>query len=55
MRASTAAICELCLPLSAVLFDFVINDSVLRPVQWLGGVLLIGAILRITTTERGEA
>jgi len=49
VKASVAAICELCLPLSAVLFDYLVNGSVLGPWQWIGAVLLIGAILRITT------
>jgi drug/metabolite transporter (DMT)-like permease len=50
VRASVATICELCLPLSAVLLDYVVNDSVLGPWQWFGAVLLIGGILRITLT-----
>jgi len=52
IRASVATICELCLPLSAVIFDFVVNDSVLGPAQWLGGLIMISAILHITGTER---
>jgi len=52
VRASAAAICELCLPLSAVLFDYLVNGSVLGPWQWLGAAILIGAILRITTGEQ---
>ena len=50
VRASVATICELCLPLSAVLFDYLVNDSVLGPWQWVGGALLVGAILRISIT-----
>ena len=49
VKASVAAICELCLPLSAVVFDYLINGSVLGGWQWVGAALLIGAILRITT------
>jgi drug/metabolite transporter (DMT)-like permease len=48
VRASVATICELCLPLTAVLLDYVVNDTVLGPWQWVGGALLVGAILRIT-------
>ncbi len=48
VSASVATICELCLPLSAVLLDFLINGSVLRGWQWLGAGLLIGAIVQIT-------
>jgi drug/metabolite transporter (DMT)-like permease len=52
VRASVATICELCLPLSAVLLDYLVNGSVLGPFQWLGAALLVGAILGITM--RGE-
>lgn len=46
--ASVATICELCLPLSAVLFDYIVNDSVLGPWQWVGAAVMIGAIVRIS-------
>jgi drug/metabolite transporter (DMT)-like permease len=48
VSASVATICELCLPLSAVLLDYLVNGSLLGPAQWLGALLLIGAILRIS-------
>jgi drug/metabolite transporter (DMT)-like permease len=48
VRASVATICELSLPLSAVILDYVVNGSVLGPWQWLGGILLIGAIVWIS-------
>jgi drug/metabolite transporter (DMT)-like permease len=48
VRASVATICELCLPLSAVMLDYLVNDSVLGPWQWVGAALLVGAILRIS-------
>ena len=54
VRASVATICELCLPLSAVLFDYVINDSLLGPWQWVGAALLVGAILRISITPENH-
>jgi drug/metabolite transporter (DMT)-like permease len=49
VRASVATICELSLPLTAVLLDYLVNDSVLGPWQWLGAALLVGAILWIST------
>jgi drug/metabolite transporter (DMT)-like permease len=55
VRASVATICELCLPLSAVLLDYIVNDSTLGAWQWLGAGLLVGAILRISITpENGK-
>jgi drug/metabolite transporter (DMT)-like permease len=54
VRASVAAICELCLPLSAVIFDYLVNGSVLGGWQWLGAGVLIAAILRITTRSEPD-
>ncbi|MBR9693125.1 DMT family transporter [Candidatus Woesearchaeota archaeon] len=51
VKASVSTICELCLPLSAVVFDWLINGSVLGPWQWLGAVILIGAIVKISTGQ----
>jgi drug/metabolite transporter (DMT)-like permease len=48
VRATVAAICEMCLPLSAILFDYLLNDSVLGPWQWLGAAILIFAITLVT-------
>jgi len=53
VRASVATICELCLPLSAILLDYLVNRSILSAWQWFGAGLLVGAILRITI-ESGE-
>lgn len=56
VRASVATICELCLPLSAVLLDYFVNNSTLGVWQWIGAALLVGAILRISITpDNGEA
>jgi len=48
VRASVATMCELSLPLAAVVLDYVVNGSVLGPWQWLGASLLIGAIVWIS-------
>lgn len=47
--ARVSAICELCLPLSAVAFDYFVNGSVLSAVQVGGALLMIGAITRVST------
>jgi len=54
VRAIVATICELCLPLSAILLDYVINDSRLGPWQWVGAATLVGAIVLVTIPSRGE-
>jgi drug/metabolite transporter (DMT)-like permease len=48
VRAGIATICEMCLPLSAILLDYLINDSVLGPWQWLGAAILLTAITLVT-------
>jgi len=51
VRAVVSAVCELCLPLSAILFDYFLNDSLLGPWQWLGAGLLLAAITAVSTTR----
>ena len=48
VRAVVSAICELCLPLSAVIFDYWLNGSVLGGWQWLGAILLVTAITLVS-------
>ncbi|TNF78066.1 MAG: DMT family transporter [Acidobacteria bacterium] len=48
VRAIVATICELSLPLSAILFDYLINGSLLGPWQWLGAAVLIVAITMVS-------
>jgi drug/metabolite transporter (DMT)-like permease len=49
VRAMTATICELCLPLSAVVFDYLLNGSRLGTDQIAGALLMIAAITRVST------
>jgi drug/metabolite transporter (DMT)-like permease len=46
--ATVSAICELCLPLTAILLDYLINGSILGAWQWIGAVILILSILRVS-------
>ena len=48
VRAVVATICELCLPLSAILLDFAVNGSRLDLWQWVGAGLLLAAITLIS-------
>lgn len=54
VKASIATICELCFPLSAVIFDFLINDQILSSVQWISAIVMLFAIIRISTTAQEE-
>lgn len=48
IRAMLATICELCFPISAIIFDYFINDKILTPVQWVSAAVLVFAILKLT-------
>lgn len=48
VRAIVSAICELTLPLSAIVLDYLVNGSVLSPWQWAGAVLLLLAIFKVS-------
>ena len=52
VKASVSAICELCLPLSAIVFDYLVNGSVLGPWQWAGAAALILAIFKVSVSPR---
>jgi drug/metabolite transporter (DMT)-like permease len=48
IRAMLATICELCFPVSAILFDYLVNDRILTPLQWVSAAVLIFAILKLS-------
>lgn len=49
VKAMTATISELMFPVSAVIFDYLINGSLLRPVQWVAAALMVFAIIRLNS------
>ncbi len=51
IRASVATICELAFPLTAVILEYFVRDKVLERVQWLGVVILLLSILRVTSLQ----
>jgi drug/metabolite transporter (DMT)-like permease len=55
IRAMLATICELCFPVSAILFDYLVNDRVLSLVQWISAAVLIFAILKLSLEKEQEA
>lgn len=52
IKAMTATISELLFPVSAVVFDYLINGSLLNPLQWVSAALMIFAIIRLNTQFR---
>jgi len=52
IKASVSTIVELFFPISAILFDYFINDNVLSLVQWLSAAIMIFAIIKANTQKR---
>ncbi len=50
--AMIATICELLFPLSAIVFDYLFNDRLLSPVQWISAAVLLYAIIRLTLSPQ---
>lgn len=47
VKAIVATISELLFPVSAILFDYLINDSLLTPVQLISAALMVFAIIKL--------
>lgn len=52
VKAIVATFCELFFPVSAVLFDYLVNRNTLSLVQWLAAIVLIFAVIRISRLRR---
>ena len=48
ISASVSSICELSFPLTAVILEYFVHGNILGPVQWIGTVVLLISILRVT-------
>lgn len=48
ITASISTICELCFPLSTVLFDYVFNGHFLTPVQIVSAIIMLFSIIKIS-------
>ncbi|MFO7525241.1 MAG: EamA family transporter [Ignavibacteriaceae bacterium] len=48
ITASVAAICELAFPLTAVILEYFIRGNILGPVQWIGAIVLLFSIIKVT-------
>ncbi len=47
VKASVATVCELFFPISAILFDYLFNGTVLTTVQWVSASVMIFAIINL--------
>jgi len=52
VKAITSTICELFFPISAILFDYLINKQMLTLVQLISAVIMIFAIVRISINKK---
>lgn len=53
IAANVATICELCFPVSSILFDFIFNGKFLSGIQIVSAALMLFSIYRITQSRRG--
>lgn len=51
IRAIVSAICELFFPVSAIIFDYLVNHNRLSAVQWVSAALMIFAIIKLNQTK----
>jgi drug/metabolite transporter (DMT)-like permease len=51
IRAMLATMCELCFPMSAILFDYIFNHKILSPVQWISAMVMVLAILKLSINK----
>ncbi|MCX8105625.1 MAG: DMT family transporter [Ignavibacterium album] len=51
ISASVATICELAFPLSAVILEYFVHGKILNPVQWVGAVILLFSIIKVSGIE----
>ncbi|KAA3619450.1 MAG: DMT family transporter [Calditrichaeota bacterium] len=48
IKASVATICELAFPLTAIILEYFVRDKLLSSMQWLGVVVLLISILKVS-------
>jgi drug/metabolite transporter (DMT)-like permease len=53
ITASVSTIAELSFPLTAILLEYILHDNMLDWLQWLGTIILIFAIIRVTKLNYG--
>ena len=51
-KASVSTICELALPLSAIVFEWLIRGKILTPTQFIGAAILLFSIVRVSKLKQ---
>ncbi|MFH1236698.1 MAG: DMT family transporter, partial [Parcubacteria group bacterium] len=52
VTATRSTIYELMFPVSAIILEYFIHDKILNLVQWLGAVMIMGAIFMVVNYQR---
>lgn len=47
VKAIVSIIVELLFPISAIVFDYLINDSMLSPIQWISAAVMVYSIIKL--------
>jgi drug/metabolite transporter (DMT)-like permease len=55
VKAMVATMCELCFPLSAIMFDYLFHGKILTPVQWVSAAVMLLAIVRLTIGGKSDS
>jgi len=55
ISASVSAICELAFPLTAVILEYLIRGNILDPVQWVGALILLLSIYKVSGTRTTDS
>lgn len=51
IKAITSTICEMMLPLAAIIFDYIFHGNVLTTIQWISALILLTSIFKITLNQ----
>jgi drug/metabolite transporter (DMT)-like permease len=52
IRANIATMCELCFPVSSIVFDYIFNGKILSNIQFLSAGMLLFTIYKITKNQK---
>lgn len=55
VKAMVSAICELALPFSVIILDYFINHNALSLIQWLGALIIIFGILKVSNSSSTQS
>lgn len=55
IMASKASIYELGFPVTAVVLDYIVNNNIMGPGQWIGAVLIVGSMYMVTKLKQRGA